>query len=140
LIRIFYDNTLFRLRGSRKALQLIDKVIRKENKISGDLNFIFTNKYKLREINKEFLNHDYFTDVIAFGYPAGNKIEGEVYMDIDTIQKNAVNYKVSLKDEVIRVMIHGTLHLCGYEDRTEGEKLIMREEENYWIGILEKEA
>jgi rRNA maturation RNase YbeY len=140
LIRLFYDNTAFRLRGSRKALQLIEKVIREENRISGDLNFIVTNKFRVKEINIEFLKHDYFTDVIAFGYSDGNIIDGDVFMSIETIKENAVNYKVSLKNEIIRVMLHGTLHLCGYEDKTEGEKLVMREKENYWISIFEKKA
>ena len=140
MIRLFYDNTGYRLRGSRKALDLIAKVIRNEKKISGDLNFIFTNKYRVREINIEFLKHDYFTDVIAFGYSDGNIIEGEIYLSIETIKKNSINYKVSLKNEIIRVMIHGTLHLCGYDDKTEEEKMIMREKENYWIGISERKG
>jgi len=140
LIRLFYDNTGYRLRGSRKALNLIEKVIRKEKRISGDLNFIFTNKYRVREINIEFLKHDYFTDVIAFGYSDGNIIEGEIYLSIETIKKNSINYKVSLKNEIIRVMIHGTLHLCGYDDKTEEEKMIMREKENYWRGISERKG
>ena len=138
MIRLFYDNTGYRLRGSRKALNLIEKVIREEKRISGDLNFIFTNKYRVREINIEFLKHDYFTDVIAFGYSDGNIIEGEIYLSIETIKKNSVNYKVSLKNEVIRVMIHGALHLCGYDDKTEEERIIMREKEDYWIGIFER--
>ncbi|MDQ1297029.1 MAG: putative rRNA maturation factor [Bacteroidota bacterium] len=140
MIRLFYDNTVFRLRGSRKALQLIEKVIREENRISGDLNFIVTNKFRVKEINIEFLKHDYFTDVIAFGYSDGNIIDGDVFMSIETIKENAVNYKVSLKNEMIRVMIHGTLHLCGYEDKKEAEKLVMREKENYWISIFDKKG
>ena len=140
MIRLFYDNTGYRLRGSRKALDLIAKVIRNEKKISGDLNFIITDKYRVREINIEFLKHDYFTDVIAFGYSDGNIIEGEIYLSIETIKNNSINYKVSLKNEIIRVMIHGTLHLCGYDDKTEEEKMIMREKENYWIGISERKG
>ena len=140
MIRLFYDNTGYRLRGSRKALDLIEKVIRNEKKISGDLNFIITDKYRVREINIEFLKHDYFTDVIAFGYYDGNIIEGEIYLSIETIKKNSVNYKVSLKNEVIRVMIHGALHLCGYDDKTEEERIIMREKEDYWIGIFKRKG
>ena len=133
MIRLYYDNTQYRLRESRKALSLIEKVIRKENRISGDLNFIITNDKRLREINVEFLNHDYFTDVIAFGYSDGKKIEGEIYLSYETIKDNSINYKVSLKNELLRVMIHGTLHLCGYEDKNEDEKSVMREKENYWL-------
>lgn len=140
MIKLFYDNTAYRLRGSKRALNLIKKVIRKEKRISGDLNFIITDKYRLREVNIEFLKHDYFTDVIAFGYSDGKVTDGEIYMSLETIKENAINYKVSLKNELVRVMIHGTLHLCGYEDKTESEKFAMREKENYWLGIFEKEG
>ena len=71
-IRIFYDNTDFRLKGSRKTCRVMEKVIRKEGKISGDLIFIFTDDETLRKINVEFLNHNYFTDVITFNYNDGN--------------------------------------------------------------------
>ncbi|MCU0471791.1 MAG: rRNA maturation RNase YbeY [Bacteroidales bacterium] len=139
MIKLFYDNTGYRLRGSKKALNLIQKVIRKENRISGDLNFIVTNKNRLREVNIEFLKQDYFTDVIAFGYSDGKVIKGEIYMSLETIKENSVNYKVSLMNEMVRVMIHGTLHLCGYEDKRKSERLIMREKENYWLDLFEKE-
>lgn len=138
MIRLFYDNTIYRLRGSRKILELVERVIRKENRIPGDLNFILTDKFSVRKINKEFLNHDYFTDVIAFGYSENKVIQGEVYMSLENIKENSMNYKVSLKNEIIRVMLHGTLHLCGYEDGKEMERLEMREKEDYWISLFEK--
>jgi rRNA maturation RNase YbeY len=139
LIKLFYDSTGYRLRGSRKALNLIEKVIRKEKRISGDLNFIVTNKNRIREINIEFMKHDSFTDVIAFGYSDGKVIDGEIYMSLETIKENSINYKVSLINELVRVMIHGTLHLCGYEDKTENERLIMRKKENHWLCLFEKD-
>ena len=140
MIRLYYDNTGYRLRESRKALSLIEKVIRKENRISGDLNFIITNDKRLREINIEFLNHDYSTDVIAFAYSDKKKVDGEIYLSYETIKENSINYNVSLKNEVIRVMIHGALHLCGYEDRNEDEKIVMREKENFWLNRFERET
>lgn len=138
MIRLFYDNTKYRLRGSRKVLSLIEKVIRKENRISGDLNFIITDNENILKINREFLNHNYFTDVIAFEYGAGRVLDGEIYISYETVKINSINYNVSLKTEILRVMIHGTLHLCGYYDDTETKKLQMREKENYWLKIFER--
>jgi probable rRNA maturation factor len=125
-IRIYYDNIDFRLKGSRKAVKIIEEVIMKEGRISGDLNFIFTDDESLRRINKQFLKHDYFTDVISFGYNSENKIEGEIYISIDTVRENSINYNVSLKKEVIRIMVHGVLHLLGYDDKSRSEKEKMR--------------
>ncbi len=112
---------------------MIVKVIRKEKKIPGDLNFIFTGDDEILKINREFLEHNYFTDVIAFGYGLGRRITGEIYISIDTVRSNSNNYKISLKEEVKRVIIHGTLHLCGYNDSTKLEKEEMRNLENYWL-------
>jgi probable rRNA maturation factor len=140
LIKLFYDNTEYILRGSKKALNLIREVIGKENRISGDLNFIITGDENIKEINREFLNHDYYTDVIAFGYNEGKTVSGEIYISIDTVKKNSNNYKVSLRSELIRVMVHGTLHLCGYEDRNIEERKIMKNWEDHWIGIFDKKS
>lgn len=134
-IRIFYDDVRYRLQGSKKVLKLIDKVIGKENELSGDLNFIITNDRNIKKLNKEFMNHGYYTDVIAFGYNENKIINGEVYISIETVKINAYNYKVSLRNEVIRVMIHGTLHLCGYEDDTDKRKTAMRAIEDMWLNV-----
>jgi rRNA maturation RNase YbeY len=132
-IRIFYDDVRYRLQSSKNVLKLIDKVIEKENKLSGDLSFIITNDRNLKKLNKEFLNHNYYTDVIAFRYNENKIVNGEVYISLDTVKINAYNYKVSLRNELIRVMIHGTLHLCGYEDDTEKKKTSIRAKEDLWL-------
>jgi rRNA maturation RNase YbeY len=138
-IRIFYDDVNFRFRGWRKAVKLFCKVVGSENKIPGYLNFIVTNDAAIKKINVEFLQHNYFTDVIAFDYGSKNVISGEIYLSIDTVRSNSLNYKVSLNNEVLRVMIHGLLHLCGYTDNTEAKRNRMREMEDFWIKEFQNE-
>jgi probable rRNA maturation factor len=134
-IKIFYDEINFRVKDWRKIKGLIEKVISEENKISGDLNFIITDDVLLKEINIEFLKHNYLTDVISFNDSKENKISGEIYVSLNTVKANAINYNVSLSEELIRVFVHGVLHLCGYDDNESSKKEEMRRTENYWLEI-----
>jgi rRNA maturation RNase YbeY len=137
-IKIFYDETDFRIKNWRLFKEIVLKVIGKEHKISGDLNFIVTTDVRLMEINIKFLEHDYNTDVITFNYNVGNIINGEIYISIDTVKENAFNYKVSLDNELKRVAIHGVLHLVGYDDKTPAQKLEIRSREDYWLNEIVK--
>jgi probable rRNA maturation factor len=132
-IRIFYENTSFRVKGWKKLKDIIIRVIRKENRVSGDLNFIITDDVTVRNINVQFLEHDYNTDVITFNYNENEIVNGEIYISLDTVKENSANYNVSLNNELRRVIIHGVLHLVGYNDKTNDEKAIMRENEDLWL-------
>ena len=134
-IRVFYDYSNFRIKGWKKTRSLIEKVISFEGKSTGDLNFILTTDKILKEINSEFLKHYYNTDVISFNYGDENCITGEVYISIETVKINAKNYKVSYRIELVRVMIHGVLHICGYEDRNDSEKGEMKKKEEFWLKV-----
>lgn len=132
-MRFFYYQVKYRIKNSRKLLKSLEEVIRNYNYIPGDLNYIITNNKVIKELNNKFLRHNYATDVISFKYDEGNVINGEVYVSIEKVKENAKKYKVSVKNELERVLIHGTLHLCGFLDYNEKERKKMRSEEDLWI-------
>jgi len=135
-VKIFYDNTPYKFRGWRKVKKLVDEIVKSEGKISGEINFIITSDNYLRTLNNEFLQHDYFTDVISFDYSSGDNIAGEIYISEDTVRRNSTEYNVAFDTEMLRVMIHGVLHLVGYDDKTTAQKQEMRRLENKWMGLF----
>lgn len=138
-IRVYYDETDYRLKGWRKTARLIRYIIAEENKKEGELNFIITNDKELRKINVQFLNHDYNTDVITFNYNSADIVNGEIYISLDTVKDNSINYNVSLDIELARVIVHGLLHLLNYDDKSEAGKKEMRGMENMWLKRLEED-
>jgi len=135
-LKIFYDGIDFRFTVWSITSRFVKEVIRDADKVPGDLNFILTTDSNLRKINVEFLNHDYDTDVITFEDNDGIKINGEIYISIDTVKNNSRNYEVSLEEELTRVIIHGVLHLLGYDDKTDKERGEMRKQEDYWLAKM----
>ncbi len=138
-LRIFYDEINYRLKGWRNVVKVFNEVIRENNFVPGDLSFILTTDEKIKEINREFLKHDYFTDVITFGTIEKNVLNGEVYISVDTVKHNSQNYKVSFRAELLRVMSHGVIHLIGYDDETAIKRAEMRRIENIWLARLGEE-
>lgn len=133
-IKIFYDEIKFRLKGSVKIRKFLERVILAENRRPGDLSIIFTGDAQLLEINKKFLGHDYYTDVISFvTNEDGKTVSGEVYISVDTVRENSVIYRVPEDEEIIRVMIHGLLHICGYSDEADDDRKLMAARQEMWM-------
>jgi rRNA maturation RNase YbeY len=129
-ISIYYDKIKYRVRRTGELKKFLEKVITGENYIPGDLIFILTGDESMLEMNRKFLNHDYHTDVICFDWSEAGRINGEIYLGFETICRNASLYGTGVREELIRVMIHGTLHLCGYNDEysADREKMFGRQE------------
>lgn len=125
---------------AKKALQNIQRekirktilaTIAKHKYKLQDITYVFVSDDELLEINKEHLNHDYYTDIITFDLSEEKKIvSSEIYISIDRVRDNAIKMKTSIKNEMLRVMFHGVLHLCGYKDKTQSEEKLMRKLED----------
>lgn len=111
----------------------LQKVIKEEGLELGDICLVFCSDLELLEMNKTFLQHDYFTDILTFDYCVDNVVSGDLFMSIDRIIDNASTLKEDFFKELKRVCVHGVLHLCGYKDKTEKELKIMREKEEHYI-------
>jgi metalloprotein, YbeY/UPF0054 family len=136
MIRFFSEDVPFNLKEKQKIKNWIKDAAKNENKIVGDINFIFCSNNYLLEINKKYLNHDYFTDVITFDFCEGKIISGDIFISIDCVRENSVTYIQSFDKELYRVLIHGILHLCLYCDSTSSEKAVMRSKEDFYIEKL----
>lgn len=117
-INFYLHNIKYTLKDKRKIRGLLNEIILKEKKNLVEINIILTDDLSLLDINKKYLNHNTLTDTITFPYNTEeNDVWGDVYISIDRIKENAKKYKVKMQTELVRVIIHGTLHLCGYKDK-----------------------
>ena len=132
-IRFFYDGVSFLLKEKRKISHWLKQVATKEGKKTGLLLYIFVSDEIILDINKKYLQSDDYTDIISFDNSAGDTISGEMYISIDTVQSNAKEYQVDFRNELLRVMVHGVLHLCGYKDATVSEQQEMRAAEDKYL-------
>jgi rRNA maturation RNase YbeY len=108
----------------------IDKVAAAHNRILGPLAYIFCDDERILEVNRQFLQHDYFTDIITFDNSRGRMISGDLFISLDTVHTNAEGLQLPYNQELMRVIIHGILHLCGINDKGPGEREIMEQHEN----------
>lgn len=116
----------------------IKKVAASYGKSIGEIAYIFCDDEKILEVNREYLQHDYFTDIITFDYCEEKRINGDIFISVDTVKSNSEQLGVPYEQELHRVIIHGILHLCGINDKGEGEREIMEMEENKALAMLNK--
>jgi rRNA maturation RNase YbeY len=129
----FNYETEFELEDLEVLSRWLSKGILEENCKEGEINYIFCSDDYLHKLNVDFLAHDTYTDIISFDYSIGKELHGDIYISIDRVKENALEYEVMFEDELARVMIHGILHYCGYKDKTDVEKNIMRAKEDYYL-------
>jgi len=116
----------FQLEDETQYSDWISKVISSEIKKEGEINYIFCNDEYLLQINQQYLDHDTLTDIISFDYSIGNELHGDIFISVERVRDNALDFNVDFNDELKRVMIHGILHYCGYKDKSEEDEKLMR--------------
>lgn len=141
MINLQTENVKFTLKNKTLLKQWIKEVIEKKKRKTGEITFVFCNDNYLLNINKQYLNHDTFTDIITFDYSKEDSkqpISGDIFISIERVKENALKYSKTFENELHRVIIHGVLHLLGYTDKTKIAKEEMTKQENLCLKILEK--
>lgn len=133
MIHFFYENTEEKIQENLKFW--IKKIIISEEKKIGEINYIFCDDEYLLKINQDFLDHDYYTDIITFDQVRGKTISGEIFVSLQRIKDNASLISKNYEEEKKRVIAHGVLHLCGYKDKTEEQQKIMRAKEDFYLSL-----
>lgn len=136
-INFFNEDVPLPKLGKRKLISWIKNVILKEGKKPGEISFIFCSDDFLLEVNKKYLNHDYYTDIITFDYVEDDVIQGDIFISLDRVKENAVIYKTTFDNENHRILIHGVLHLMGYKDKLRNDKHLMTTKEDLYLKELE---
>jgi rRNA maturation RNase YbeY len=116
--------------------QNLKTLAKSEGKALKDISVVFTDDDYLLEVNKQYLNHDYYTDVITFDYSAFPEVSGDIMISLDRVKENADTLSVSFQEELNRVVYHGLLHLCGYKDKSAHDEKLMRKKENYYLELF----
>ena len=134
-INFQFEDSKFQFSDLEKVENWINKTIETEKCFTGNVTYIFCSDNYLLDVNRKYLNHDYFTDVITFDYVKNSKISGDIFISIDRITENAKIFNVSRENELLRVMIHGVLHLIGYDDLTDEQEAEIHSKEDFYLNI-----
>lgn len=135
MISYYSEDTNFVLKSKLLNNKWLKLVAESEIRRIGDISIIFCSDNYILDVNQKYLQHDYFTDIITFDYCEGDRLSGDLFISIDSVKENAQEYGVEFDDELNRVMVHGILHLIGYDDHTEEDITVMRKKENYYLSL-----
>lgn len=133
MIRYFTEDIDFAFKGKSVHSAWLKAVSEEEGRRPGQISVIFCSDPYLLEINRKYLGHDYYTDIITFDYSEGDTISGDLFISVDTVRSNAEYFSADFKDELDRVIVHGVLHLIGYDDHTDEQSAEMRARENHYL-------
>ena len=129
------------LRSRELTKRFLENIFRREKIKLASISYVFCSDNYLLQINKDFLQHDFYTDIITFGLSRpGEPVEAEVYISVDRVRDNAKELNIPYRRELLRVLFHGALHLCGYGDKKKREITIMRDREDYYLRLFEKKS
>ena len=137
MVSYFNEDIKFDFKEKRLTNRWLKLVAESEIRRLGDISIIFCSDNYILDVNMKYLQHDYFTDIITFDYCEGNTVSGDLFISIDSVRENAAFYGTEFKDELNRVLVHGVLHLIGYDDHSEEDIKEMRAKENYYLSLRE---
>lgn len=138
MVTYYTEDTHFSFKEKRLTNRWLKLVAESEVRRLGDVSIIFCSDNYILDVNMKYLQHDYFTDIITFDYCEGNRLNGDLFISVDSVRENASFYGTEFPDELNRVIVHGILHLIGYDDHTEEDIAVMRAKENYYLSLRPK--
>ena len=133
MIRYFCEDIRFTYKNKLANNRWLKIVAGSEIRKIGDINVIFCSDNYILDVNMKYLQHDYFTDIITFDYCEGKVLSGDLFISVDCVRENSIEFGTDFEEELHRVIVHGVLHLIGYDDHTEEDKKVMRQKENYYL-------
>lgn len=136
MIRYFTEDIKFDFKRKLSTRNWLKTVAGSEIRKIGDINIIFCSDNYILDVNMKYLQHDYFTDIITFDYCEGEYLSGDLFISIDSVKENSIFYGTEFNDELNRVIVHGLLHLIGYDDHCDEDIAVMRSKENYYLKVL----
>lgn len=132
MINFNFETTLD-LEEEKRLKEWIAEAVAAEEFLVGEINYVFCTDEYLHKINLQYLNHDTYTDIISFDYRVGKQLHGDIFISVDRVRENATKFEVDFNSELLRVLIHGILHFCGYKDKLDNEVNAMRAKEDYYV-------
>lgn len=138
MVTYHFEDTDFQFKNRKFNNMWLKMVVESEIKKLGQVAIVFCSDNYILDINQRYLQHDYFTDIITFDYCDNNLISGDLFISVDSVKENSLFYGVDFETELNRVMVHGILHLIGYDDHSEEDIKVMRKKENYYLEMRSK--